>query len=107
MGVVDSMLHQLQPSEIHLVVPAGLSSENVKRLMTTYRPAGVTHVLVTKLDEYPDDRCAFEIAAEALLPISWVTCGQRIPQDLRLVSNVPYRVANQQLNETQLGATAA
>jgi flagellar biosynthesis GTPase FlhF len=43
----------------------------------------VTHLLVTKLDDAPDDWTPFEVATDLGLAVRWMTDGQAIPGDIR------------------------
>ena len=80
---VRQWLAQLQPDETHLVLPAGLQPDLVRRTLEAYRAQGVTHLLPSKLDEAPDDWTLFDLAAEARLPMRWVADGQEVPRDLK------------------------
>jgi flagellar biosynthesis protein FlhF len=80
---VRQWLAQLNPSEVHLVLPSGLQPEHVRRTIESYRAFGITHVLATKLDEAPDDWTLFDIAAESRLPMRWMSDGQEVPRDLK------------------------
>jgi flagellar biosynthesis protein FlhF len=92
----------LAPDEIHLVLPASirpelaeLARERFDALLSAApaptgeatggaRPVarGVTHLLLTKLDEVPHDDGVSDLAARLGLPVRWVTEGQEIPRDL-------------------------
>ncbi|HUJ61676.1 MAG TPA: hypothetical protein VLX92_24400 [Kofleriaceae bacterium] len=68
--------------EVHLVVPAGTSAAHLDQLAQRYRALGPVRLLFTKLDEV--DR-APELAAapgRLELPITWVTTGQAVPEDI-------------------------
>lgn len=77
-------LRALLPDEVHLTLPAGFKPNHMTRLVTRARRLGVTHLLPTKVDEYPDDNTVFALAAHMQLPIRWIADGHRVPQDLRL-----------------------
>lgn len=81
--MVRQWLKQLAPQETHLVLPAGLQSDLVRRTVPVYRRFGATHLLVTKLDECPEDWTPFDVAAEERLPMRWIADGQEVPRDLR------------------------
>lgn len=97
---VEALL-ALAPDEIHLVLPASIRPELAELarerfdalLAAAPAPSGeptggrtgaraVTHLLLTKLDEVPDDDGVGELAARLGLPVRWVTEGQEIPRDL-------------------------
>jgi flagellar biosynthesis GTPase FlhF len=77
-------LLELHPDEVHLVIPAGLQRSLARNILTSHLPFGVTHLLPSKLDEYPDERCVFEIATQFSLPMRWIADGQEVPRDLQL-----------------------
>ena len=68
--------------EVHLVVPAGSTPAQIDELVGRYSAFAPTRLLFTKLDEC--DR-APELAlapARTRLPITWVTTGQAVPEDI-------------------------
>ncbi len=73
----------IAPDEVHLVLPAGLQRSLARSIVSAHLPLGVTHLLVSKLDEYPEERGAFELARQFALPMRWVTDGQEVPRDLQ------------------------
>jgi flagellar biosynthesis protein FlhF len=103
----DALLRQLAPDEVHLTLPAGLHREYVRHLVGEYAAHRITHVLRTKLDEYPRDTGAAAAAAEQGLPIRWVTCGQGVPHDVKLVDDPQAVDAVQQPHGLETGANVA
>jgi flagellar biosynthesis protein FlhF len=79
---IDELLEALSPAEVHLVVPAALPPHLVRTLLRPGKGPGVTHLLVTKIDEAPDETASFELAVELGLPMRWTTDGQDVPFDL-------------------------
>jgi flagellar biosynthesis protein FlhF len=79
---LGGMLQELEPDELHLTIPAGLESRRARAVLLQHRALGVTHVIATKLDEYPEDRVVRDLAAEHGLAMRWVTNGQEVPADL-------------------------
>ncbi len=76
--------------EVHLVVPAGSSAAQIDELTRRYSALAPVRLLFTKLDEC--DR-APELALAPVrtqLPITWVTTGQAVPEDIEQPS--PARV---------------
>ncbi len=76
-------LKLLRPDEVHLTLPAGEMPHVSRQHIATFAPFGVTHLLVTKLDECPEGVRLFDIAVAAGLPVRWLTDGQEVPTDLR------------------------
>ena len=79
---VQECLRRLAPDEVHLTVPAGVSSSRLRGVMEIAARYGATHILPTKRDEDPDDEEAFALAEANALPVRWVTDGHRVPGDL-------------------------
>ena len=78
----SELLGLLAPQEVHLVVPAGTSPRLAQVMIREARTPRVTHLLVTKCDEAPDEHGVFELAVDHALPIRWTTDGQDVPFDL-------------------------
>lgn len=75
-------LDALNPEEVHLVIPAHMRPEAAVRFLSQYQRFSPTHLLVTKLDELPDESLAAELSIRLNLPGRWVCDGQAVPQDL-------------------------
>ena len=75
------LLH-LAPDEVHVVIPAGLMPQLVRRIVAQYASFGLTHLLATKLDECPTDSRVFDIAVADRRSMRWCTDGQEVPSDL-------------------------
>jgi flagellar biosynthesis protein FlhF len=82
------LLQQLAPQEIHLTIPAGTPSHLARSAIREHRVPAVTHLLVTKCDEAPDEAGVFELALDLGLPVRWATDGQDVPFDLRSASEM-------------------
>ena len=74
-----SLLLQARPDEVHLVLPASMRAEAATIARNGLRGLGITHFLLTKLDEVVEDRGVADIALELPLPARWVTEGQELP----------------------------
>jgi len=77
-----AQLESLRPAEVHLTLPAGLDRRHARRVIADHTPYGVTHLIATKLDEFPEDGTVFALADELGLPMRWTTNGQEVPMDL-------------------------
>jgi flagellar biosynthesis protein FlhF len=82
-------LLEIAPDETHLVLPAGLQRSLARRVVSAHLPLGVTHLLPTKIDEYPDERGLFELARQFALPMRWLADGQEVPRDLQVAPATP------------------
>lgn len=86
MGVAapwEGLLREIDPDEIHLVLPAGLRTDVARYLKASFRNLGVTHVLPSKLDQVLGDAGLAELVEQVSLPTRWVADGQEIPGNLR------------------------
>jgi len=67
----------------HLVLPASLRSTDLARVSSAFQSFRPSRLLFTRLDETTVVGPLVSEAARAALPISFVTDGQRVPEDLR------------------------
>jgi len=72
--------------EVHLTVSAALSAAQLDDVHARFAPLRPSRLLVTKLDEV--DRAPELVAAPVRLglPITWITTGQAVPEDLELAT---------------------
>jgi len=68
--------------EIHLTVPAQLPVLTVESVFNRYRALAPARLLFTKLDEADDLATIVHAPARLGVPVSFVTTGQRVPEDL-------------------------
>lgn len=79
---LNSCLAALGPHEVHWVVPAATAAHAVRAQLTQAREPQVSHLLITKVDEAPDEAGPVEVASALELPVRWMTDGQEVPFDL-------------------------
>ncbi len=79
-----TLLNEIRPDEVHLVIPAPMRLEVACGAMDAYEPVGVTNLLITKLDEVRSDADVVDLVVEMRLNTRWITDGQEIPVDLHL-----------------------
>jgi flagellar biosynthesis protein FlhF len=66
----------------HLVLAADTSATSARRIFEKYEAASPDRVVITKLDEAESVTSLLSIIVERGLPVSFVTTGQRVPEDL-------------------------
>lgn len=66
----------------HLVLAADTSAATARRLLDAYAPLEPARVVITKLDESESMMPLFDAVRERGLPVSYLTAGQRVPEDL-------------------------
>ncbi len=89
LAATQALVAALAPDEVHLVAPAGLSPVRVRRLADDFAGFAPTHLLITKLDEYPDERALFALARDRGLATRFHTDGQEVPGDLHVAAAAP------------------
>jgi|SRR5690606_5444845 len=66
----------------HLVMPAGLGTRDAERVLDRYAPAAFRRVVLTKVDETESAAGVIGVLRARALPVSWIGCGQMVPEDL-------------------------
>ena len=72
------------PDEVHLVVSATGSRTCTQRILDRFLPLGANRLIVTKLDEAGTFGVFVNASGAAGRPISYVTTGQAVPEDIAL-----------------------
>ena len=82
-----SLLDNIAPDEVHLVLPASLRADLAVDIGRAYAPnrahCGATHLLLSKLDEVPRESGVTDLALSLEMPTRWITDGQDVPADLK------------------------
>jgi flagellar biosynthesis protein FlhF len=68
--------------ETHLVVAAASSATVIEDLANRYRGLNLSRLLFTKVDEIDEAPELSRAPARLSLPITWVTTGQSVPEDI-------------------------
>ncbi|MEO8842718.1 MAG: hypothetical protein ABI591_13555 [Kofleriaceae bacterium] len=68
--------------ETHLVVAAASSATVIEDLVNRYRGVNPSRLLFTKVDEIDEAPELSRAPARLSLPITWVTTGQSVPEDI-------------------------
>ena len=76
-------LRRSRPAEVHLVLPATIQPAVGRAHRDAYGDCGITHLIVTKLDEMPLADGVIELVEAVDLPVRWSSDGQEVPADLR------------------------
>ena len=84
---LDSFLKATQPTEVHLVLSASADSAARREAVTSFGRLGLDRLILTKLDECPQTGCILELAVTALIPFSYVTYGQDVPDDIAVAES--------------------
>jgi flagellar biosynthesis protein FlhF len=68
--------------EVHLVIPASATAAQIDQLVARYASLAPARLLFTKLDEHDHVPELALAPARAGIPITWVTTGQAVPEDI-------------------------
>ncbi|MBI5086274.1 MAG: hypothetical protein HZB13_16965 [Acidobacteria bacterium] len=77
-----AMLKGCGELEPQLVLPATTRSSDLRGGLARWRVFHPARLILTRLDETPAAGACLTVAQVFGLPISWLSCGQRIPEDL-------------------------
>jgi flagellar biosynthesis protein FlhF len=97
-------LAAVEPDEVHLVLSGAVRDEVADGVVAHYAALGLTHVLLTKLDEIPGEEGVAQLADRVRLPARWITDGQNVPDDLYLA---PDRLVSAALSDRSIRAGKA
>ena len=79
---LKSLLAEAQPDQVQLVLSCVCSVSHMRQIVDKFAPVGCTSLLVTKLDEAMAIGSLVPVLQEACLPVSYLTCGQSVPDDI-------------------------
>ena len=96
MAELASCFAQRKRADIHLVLSATASPQNLRETVACFAPLGLESVVFTKLDESNTFGTILSTAFHAQLPLSYLTTGQRVPEDIEIAT--PERVVDLILN---------
>jgi flagellar biosynthesis protein FlhF len=80
-GMFEALCHR-RHVRTHLVLAADTSASSARRVFERYARLEPSRVVITKLDECASITPLLGIVREQGLPVSYLTTGQRIPEDL-------------------------
>lgn len=83
---LQAMLQPAAVDEVHLVLSAVSQASSLISTAENFAPAGITAMVLTKLDELPHLGGLLSIARDIPLPVSYLTTGQDVPDDIEQAS---------------------
>lgn len=84
---LKSMLSEAEPDEVHLVLSAVGSARSLVSTAERFAAVGTTAMVVTKLDEATGLGNMVSVSRSSQLPISYVTDGQNVPDDIQVAKS--------------------
>lgn len=73
--------------DTHLVLPASMKLRDLERMTRLYRPLNPGKLIFTRLDETDQLGTCLETALRAGLPLSFLSNGPRVPEDIEAASS--------------------
>jgi len=70
--------------ECHLVLSASTRLSDLRQILKSFSSTGIDRIIVSKTDETEAIGGVISIANEANLPISYITTGQSVPDDIQV-----------------------
>jgi flagellar biosynthesis protein FlhF len=81
---LKTILAEANPAEVHLVLSAVGSAKSLATTTERFAAVGTTSMIVTKLDEATGLGNLLSVARSCQLPVSYVTDGQNVPDDIQV-----------------------
>lgn len=81
-----AFIEKAQPDYVNMVVSATTKNKDIKTILNGYSDLGYDSVIVTKLDETTVYGSIYNIAKRANKPVSFITIGQNVPDDIKVPS---------------------
>ena len=92
MWELKALLSQPWPLEVHLVLSAAIREEQAEEMIRQLGMMSFHSLLFTKLDESGSIGSLFNLTVRTAKPLSYLTTGQRVPEDFELAS--PERIVD-------------
>jgi flagellar biosynthesis protein FlhF len=77
------MLREARADEVHLVLSAVTATNSLLRTAERFQAVGVTHLVLTKIDEAYGLGALLPLLQNCELPLTYLTNGQNVPHDMR------------------------
>ena len=79
-------------AEVHLVLSASTKTSDIQEILRQFEPFNYCSVLLTKLDETSHIGNVISALSERGKPVSWITDGQKVPNDIKKASVVRFLI---------------
>ncbi|MCY6370374.1 flagellar biosynthesis protein FlhF [Clostridium ganghwense] len=84
---LNSFIQKVNTKNIHLVLSCTTKNKDIEAIIEGYRVLNFNKVVITKLDETTTYGSVLNILDTANKPLSFVTTGQSVPDDIKKLSN--------------------
>lgn len=79
-----TFIEKVQPDIVNMVVSATTKNKDIKTILEGYSGLNYNNIIITKLDETISYGCLYNISRLSNKPISFITVGQNVPDDIRI-----------------------
>ncbi len=79
---------EANPQEVHLVLSASMNNRALKEVTENFRVTAPNRIIFSKMDEAVTFGQVLNIAHATGLPVSFLTTGQSVPDDISVASNM-------------------
>ncbi len=81
---LEEILSSIEDKKIFLVLSANCNNEDIKDILGVYSFIDDFSIIITKMDETSGEGLVFDIMNETNKPISYITYGQNVPDDIEV-----------------------
>lgn len=81
-----AFIDKVKTENIHLVISCTTKNKDIDVIVNGYKPLNYNNVIITKLDETSTYGSILNIVKSAKKPISFITTGQNVPDDIKLLT---------------------
>ncbi|GAB5404158.1 MAG: flagellar biosynthesis protein FlhF [Aureliella sp.] len=86
LSVLGDFMRAAQPDATQLVVSSATSPAAAADAIARYESVSPTNLILSKVDETVQLGSWYELLAQSKLPVSYITTGQHVPQDISVAS---------------------
>ena len=81
-----AFIQKVNSSNISLVISGTTKNKDIDAILSGYGEINYEDIIVTKLDETTSYGCLYNITKKSSKPISYITVGQNVPDDIKVPS---------------------
>ena len=81
-----AFIQKVNSSNISLVISGTTKNKDINAILSGYGEINYKDIIITKLDETTSYGCIYNIAKKSKKPISYITVGQNVPDDIKVPS---------------------
>lgn len=85
-GELGDFLAAVPHKSVHLAVSATTQYKDMKKIVETFGTMPLNGFIITKTDETISLGAAYTLACETKVPLSYLTTGQQVPEDIEVAS---------------------